>query len=114
MEVVFILLIVGLLYFGYRHMDKNSSFDIKSDGVYFGCNKKQVPYNHIISIERDMTNSFEGKKMYFAYVITFFDQTGKKDSFRFYKALTDAGKWELLKSRIKEVNPFVKINENTL
>ncbi|MES2849003.1 MAG: hypothetical protein V4685_08105 [Bacteroidota bacterium] len=73
-----------------------------------------IAYSDIVSIERDMTSAFEAKTMYFAYIITFTDKAGNIDSFRFYQALTDAAKWETLKSKVIYVNPAVKINESIL
>ena len=113
-ELLVILIIIGVLYFGYVNMNKNSAFDIKEDAVYFQQNKKLIAYASIVGIERDMTGSFQAKTMYFAYIITFTDEAGDTDSFRFYQALTDAAKWESLKAKVIRANPFAKINESIL
>lgn len=115
LEFFLIIIALGLLYFGYINLEKDSGFDLQDNEVYFQQNKKLIRYSDILSIERDMTNSYEtGAKLYIAYIITFYDEQKKEDSFRFYTATTDAAKWELLKSRVVNANPFAKINESIL
>jgi len=114
LEIIIILLIIGLVLFGYKYMNKASSFDITVDGVFFHEHKKTIAYSNLVSIERDMTNSIQGRTMYFSYVITFYNDNGQIDSFRFYQALTDQAKWNRLKSKINLANPAVKINESIL
>lgn len=115
LEILLIILVIGLLYFGYVNVKKNSGFDLSENDVYFQQNKKLIPYANIISIERDMTNSYKiGTTLYIAYIITFYDEQKKEDSFRFYQAITDAMKWERLKANVTRANPFAKINESIL
>ena len=115
LEILLIIIAIGLLYFGYVNVKKNSGFDLKENEVYFQQNKKLIPYLNIISIERDMTNSYKiGTTLYIAYIITFYNEQKNEDSFRFYKAMTHASKWNLLKSRVTNANPFAKINESIL
>lgn len=115
LETLIIIAILGLLYFGYFSVKKDSVFELKENGAYFQQNKKLIAYSRIISIERDMTNSYEvGTTIYIAYIITFYNEQEVEDSFRFYKATIDIAKWELLKSKITDANPYAKINESIL
>lgn len=113
MEIIF--LIVGISFFVYIYFqtDRNSKFDLYDNDVYFHSKKISLRYSEIISIERDIS-SREGKTTYFAYIITYYDEHEKIDSFRFYKAMTDAAKWNRLKSNVVDANPLVKINESIL
>jgi hypothetical protein len=50
--------------------------------------------------------------MYFDYIVTYYTEADKIDSFRIYKALDQAVKWERFKRKLLEQNPSVKINES--
>lgn len=110
-----ILIIAGLISFilFYYFFEKNSKFDLYEDAVYFHSKKLTLPYASIISIERDIA-SREGRTTYFSYVITYYKEDDKVDSFRFYKAMTDSLKWNRFKSNVINANPFAVINESVL
>ena len=75
--------------------------------------KLSIAYSNIISLERDISSG-EGRTMYFGYVVTYYTQAGKIDSFRMYKALDETLKWERFKRKLLEHNPSVKINASIL
>ena len=109
------LLFLGIVIAGFWHfsqrIEKNAEFEIWDDSVYFKGKKLLIPYSNIISLERDISSA-EGRTMYFGYIITYYKETDKIDSFRIYKALNDAVKWERFKRKLLEHNPSVKINES--
>lgn len=114
-EIVLILIALAILFYGMVIIPKKAALDIYEDGIYFHVKKMLVPYNSIISIERDCTNSAEsGAIIYFSYVITFYTNEGTKDSFRFYRSSADRKKWNNLKAKILNKNPDAFINESIL
>jgi hypothetical protein len=97
-------------YFIYR-MNKKSKFEIGEEEIYFKWEKLSIAYSNIISLEKDISSG-KGRTMYFGYIVTYYTEADKIDSFRIYKALDETLKWERFKRKLLEHNPSVKINES--
>ena len=111
LDLLFIGIVICAGWYFFNRMEKNSEFEVGDKEVYFKGKKLLIAYSNIISIERDISSG-EGRTMYFGYIITYYTEADKIDSFRIYKALDEAVKWERFKRKLLEHNPSVKINES--
>jgi hypothetical protein len=110
-ELFFIGAVICAGWYFFNRMEKNSEFEVGDEEIYFKGKKLLIPYSKIISLERDISSG-EGRTMYFDYIVTYYTEADKIDSFRIYKALDQAVKWERFKRKLLEQNPSVKINES--
>ena len=113
LEIIFVGIAICVGWYFFQRMVKKSKFEIGDVDVYFKAEKLVIAYSNIISLERDISSG-EGRIMYFGYVVTYYTEAGKVDSFRMYKALDETLKWERFKRKLLEHNPSVKINESIL
>ena len=111
MEFNIILVICGIFIYLIKFKAPASVFELDNESVIFG--KRRLLYSNIIKIEKDIVGDYEVlNTMYLGYLITYIDESGNIDNFRFSRSVREKMKWELLKSNILSHNPSARFNES--
>lgn len=111
-EFILILLALGGLSLFFIKTGQNAEFDLSENAVVFYKQKQTIKYSDVLSIEKDLTGSLIKLMNSPSYVITYYDDTGKVNSFRFNKTSADLVNRETLKRKIIDQNPSAKIDES--
>ena len=111
MEFIFVVIGIGLFIYLYRRAETTFTFSYGIDVANF--NGQIIAFDKILKIERDL-GSIESKTMYFAYIITYYNENSEITTSRIYLALTDRGTWNAFKDKLSSINPTAIINESIL